>query len=77
MTEDNEMTMALKSLGGKMFSPPQCHVITEVMPSWTALWRQRMRWQRGALENIGAYGLTRATLPYWLQQPALATALSR
>ncbi len=27
-----------------------------------------MRWQRGALENIGAYGLTRATLRYWLQQ---------
>ncbi len=27
-----------------------------------------MRWQRGALENIGAYGLTRATVRYWLQQ---------
>ena len=39
-----------------------------VMPTWRALWRQRMRWQRGALENIGAYGLTRATLRYWLQQ---------
>jgi biofilm PGA synthesis N-glycosyltransferase PgaC len=68
MTEDNEMTLALKSLGAKMISPMQCHVITEVMPSWRALWRQRMRWQRGALENIGAYGLTRATLRYWLQQ---------
>jgi biofilm PGA synthesis N-glycosyltransferase PgaC len=30
-----------------------------------------MRWQRGALENIGAYGLTRATLRYWLQQTAI------
>ena len=68
MTEDNEMTLALKSLGAKMISPMQCHVITEVMPTWRALWRQRMRWQRGALENIGAYGLTRATLRYWLQQ---------
>ena len=56
MTEDNEMTLALKSLGAKMISPMQCHVITEVMPTWTALWRQRMRWQRGALENIAAYG---------------------
>ena len=45
-----------------MVSPMQCRVITEVMPTWRALWRQRMRWQRGALENIGAYGLTRATL---------------
>ena len=68
MTEDNEMTLALKSLGAKMVSPMQCRVITEVMPTWTALWRQRMRWQRGALENIGAYGVTRATLRYWLQQ---------
>ena len=68
MTEDNEMTLALKTLGAKMVSPMQCRVVTEVMPTWRALWRQRMRWQRGALENIGAYGLTRATLIYWLQQ---------
>ena len=68
MTEDNEMTLALKSLGAKMVSPMQCRVVTELMPSWRALWRQRMRWQRGALENIGAYGLTRATGRYWLQQ---------
>ena len=68
MTEDNEMTLALKTLGAKMISPMQCRVVTEVMPNWRALWRQRMRWQRGALENIGAYGLTRATLIYWLQQ---------
>jgi cellulose synthase/poly-beta-1,6-N-acetylglucosamine synthase-like glycosyltransferase len=68
MTEDNEMTLSLKTLGAKMVSPMQCQVITEVMPSWRALWRQRMRWQRGALENIGAYGLTRATVRYWFQQ---------
>src|SRR3954447_11900597 len=68
MTEDNEMTLALKTLGAKMISPMQCRVVTELMPTLRALWRQRMRWQRGALENIGAYGLTRATLIYWLQQ---------
>jgi len=68
MTEDNELTLALKSLGAKMVSPMQCRVTTELMPTWRSLWRQRMRWQRGALENIGAYGLTRATLRYWLQQ---------
>jgi cellulose synthase/poly-beta-1,6-N-acetylglucosamine synthase-like glycosyltransferase len=68
LTEDNEMTLSLRTLGAKMVSPMQCRVTTELMPSWRALWRQRMRWQRGALENIGAYGLTRATLRYWLQQ---------
>ena len=68
MTEDNELTLALKSLGAKMVSPMQCIVVTEVMPDWRSLWRQRMRWQRGGLENIGAYGPTRATLRNWMQQ---------
>ena len=56
MTEDNELTFALRTLGAKMTSPQACRVTTEIMPSWKALWRQRLRWHRGALENIGAYG---------------------
>jgi cellulose synthase/poly-beta-1,6-N-acetylglucosamine synthase-like glycosyltransferase len=68
LTEDNELTLALKSLGAKLVSPMQCRCVTEIMPSWRALWRQRSRWQRGALENVGAYGLTRTTAPYWGQQ---------
>lgn len=68
LTEDNELTIALKSLGGLMVSPGPCTVVTELMPDWTALWRQRMRWQRGAVENIGAYGLTPVTARYWGQQ---------
>ena len=72
LTEDNELTLALKSLGAKMTSPPQCRVTTEIMTSWHDLWRQRQRWQRGALENIGAYGLTRTTALYWGQQLGLA-----
>ena len=43
-----------------------------IMTSWRDLWRQRLRWHRGALENIAAYGLTRATAMYWGQQLALA-----
>jgi glycosyltransferase involved in cell wall biosynthesis len=68
LTEDNELTIALKSLGALMVSPRECTVVTELMPSWADLWRQRMRWQRGALENIGAYGITPATFRYWSQQ---------
>jgi cellulose synthase/poly-beta-1,6-N-acetylglucosamine synthase-like glycosyltransferase len=41
------------------------------MPTWGDLWRQRQRWQRGALENIGMYGLTSASARYWVQQFAL------
>lgn len=68
LTEDNELTIALKSLGALMISPQQCTVVTELMPSWRTLWAQRLRWQRGALENIGAYGVTPQTVRYWAQQ---------
>ncbi len=68
LTEDNELTIAIKSLGGLMISPPECTVVTELMPTWRALWSQRLRWQRGALENLGAYGMTRQTFRYWAQQ---------
>jgi cellulose synthase/poly-beta-1,6-N-acetylglucosamine synthase-like glycosyltransferase len=68
LTEDNELTIALKSLGALLVSPQECTVVTELMPSWTTLWNQRLRWQRGALENIGAYGVTRETFRYWAQQ---------
>lgn len=72
LTEDNELTIALKSLGALMISPAGCTVVTEVMPSWRALWNQRLRWQRGALENLGAYGITPQTLRYWAQQLGIA-----
>jgi cellulose synthase/poly-beta-1,6-N-acetylglucosamine synthase-like glycosyltransferase len=38
------------------------------MPTWRTLWAQRLRWQRGALENLGAYGTTPKTFRYWAQQ---------
>ena len=68
LTEDNELTIALKTLGALMISPRECTVVTEVMPSWSALWAQRLRWQRGALENLGAYGMRTQTFRYWMQQ---------
>jgi cellulose synthase/poly-beta-1,6-N-acetylglucosamine synthase-like glycosyltransferase len=68
LTEDNELTIAIKSLGGLMVSPRECTVVTELMPTWRTLWAQRLRWQRGALENLGAYGMTRQTFRYWAQQ---------
>lgn len=68
MTEDNELTLALKSLGATMKSPQGCMVTTEIMPTWKNLWVQRQRWQRGALENLSAYGITRGTARYWGQQ---------
>ncbi|MFC4942810.1 glycosyltransferase family 2 protein [Pseudonocardia sp. GCM10023141] len=71
LTEDNEITLAIKTLGYGAASPRECRVITELMPTWRALWHQRLRWQRGALENLRAYGLTPVTLPYIGKQVAM------
>lgn len=68
LTEDNELTLALKTLGALMCSPHECRVVTELMPKWRHLWNQRLRWQRGALENLGAYGFRPTMVRYWAQQ---------
>lgn len=56
LTEDNELTIAIKTLGGLTVSPRECTVVTELMPTWRALVRQRLRWQRGAIEDLAARG---------------------
>lgn len=71
LTEDNELTLAMKTLGWRMVSPQECKVVTEVMPSWRDLSRQRQRWYRGAIDNLRSYGFTRATRRYWFQQGML------
>jgi poly-beta-1,6-N-acetyl-D-glucosamine synthase len=75
LTEDNELTLALKTLGWRLVSPPVCQVYTDVMGTWRDLWNQRMRWQRGALENLRSYGLTRITARYWFQQVGMAVGV--
>jgi poly-beta-1,6-N-acetyl-D-glucosamine synthase len=72
VTEDNELTLAIKSLGWRCTSPSDCHVTTELMPTWGDLWRQRMRWQGAAIENLRAYGWTLTTRRYWGQQLGMA-----
>jgi hypothetical protein len=43
-------------------------VKTAMMPTLTSLYKQRRRWQRGALENLIAHGLNRHTAPYAIRQ---------
>jgi cellulose synthase/poly-beta-1,6-N-acetylglucosamine synthase-like glycosyltransferase len=68
LTEDNELTLALMHLGWRILAPKECLLTTEVMETWRDLARQRLRWKRGAFENLGDYGLTRITAPYWGRQ---------
>ncbi|MEU6603265.1 glycosyltransferase family 2 protein [Streptomyces flaveolus] len=68
LTEDDEITKAVRTIGYRTISPAGCRVVTEVMTCVPKLWHQRMRWQRGALENLRDYGLTRVTAPYIVRQ---------
>lgn len=68
LTEDNELTLALLHLGHSIISPRGCRLTTEVMPTWKALAKQRLRWKRGALENLADYGWTPITRRYWGRQ---------
>ncbi|MFG2822405.1 glycosyltransferase family 2 protein [Kitasatospora sp. NPDC048365] len=68
LTEDNELTLAIRHLGHRIIAPPECTLLTEVMPTWADLFRQRLRWKRGAIENLKAYGWTPVTREYWARQ---------
>ena len=68
LTEDNELSLALMHLGYGIVAPIGCTLETEVMTSWSDLAKQRVRWKRGAVENVVDYGLNRVTAPYWGRQ---------
>ncbi|MFY9491701.1 MAG: glycosyltransferase family 2 protein, partial [Mycobacterium sp.] len=68
LTEDNELTICAKELGYRVVSPKDCTVKTAMMPTLASLFKQRRRWQRGALENLIAHGLNRHTAPYAIRQ---------
>jgi cellulose synthase/poly-beta-1,6-N-acetylglucosamine synthase-like glycosyltransferase len=68
LTEDNELSLALRTLGHRIVSPKECTLTTEVMENWGDLAKQRLRWKRGAIENCRQYGITRVTREYWWRQ---------
>jgi cellulose synthase/poly-beta-1,6-N-acetylglucosamine synthase-like glycosyltransferase len=68
LTEDNWMTLALTHLGYRVVSPKDATMSTEVMLTWRELARQRLRWKRGAVEDLLSFGFTRRTLKGWVLQ---------
>ena len=68
ITEDYEITLALKTLGWRCIAPPGCTASTEIMPTWRHLFRQRLRWQSGTLTALRKYGVTRVTWTNWARQ---------
>ena len=75
LTEDNELSFAIMHLGYRIISPKNCTLVTETMPTWGDLWKQRLRWKRGAVENCVQYGLTRITWRYWGRQALTAAGV--
>jgi poly-beta-1,6-N-acetyl-D-glucosamine synthase len=68
LTEDFEITLALKQLGYRPRCFKHLRVVTDVMESWGDLYRQRLRWQRGTIETLGTYRLTGLTRRLWAAQ---------
>ncbi|MCW2865291.1 MAG: glycosyl transferase domain, group 2 family protein [Actinoallomurus sp.] len=68
LTEDNELTLGILHLDLRILCPRECTLTTEVMTTWADLARQRLRWKRGALENLADYGWTSVTRSYWGRQ---------
>jgi cellulose synthase/poly-beta-1,6-N-acetylglucosamine synthase-like glycosyltransferase len=68
ITEDYEITLALKTLGFRCLAAPGCAAVTELMPTLRYLFRQRLRWQSGTLTALRNYGVTRATWGSWARQ---------
>lgn len=75
ITEDSELTLALKTLGWKAVAPGACVCTTELMPTWGDLHRQRVRWYKGMLDNLRAYGPSRVTLRYFGQQVMIGVGI--
>jgi poly-beta-1,6-N-acetyl-D-glucosamine synthase len=56
LTEDYELSLALRVHGYETMAPRSCLAHTELMPTARMLWAQRLRWYRGAFESLREYG---------------------
>jgi len=59
LTEDYELSLALRVNGYITMAPRRCKAQTDLMPTVRSLWAQRLRWYRGAFEAVRAHGFRR------------------
>lgn len=76
LTEDYELTLAVKQLGAEPVSPPGLRVDTDVMRGVRDLWRQRIRWQTGYLTDTRHYPLAQTWRAWLVQVWVYASALA-
>jgi poly-beta-1,6-N-acetyl-D-glucosamine synthase len=68
LTEDYELTVALKRIGYEPLNARDCIVITDVMTTWKDWSIQRVRWQHGTLDTLSMYGWVPHTRKAWMVQ---------
>jgi cellulose synthase/poly-beta-1,6-N-acetylglucosamine synthase-like glycosyltransferase len=56
LTEDYELSLALRVHGYETMAPRNCVAHTDLMPTARMLWTQRLRWYRGAFESLREHG---------------------
>lgn len=61
LTEDYELSLALRVSGYETMAPRACKAHTDLMPTVGMLWAQRLRWYRGAFESLRMHGFKRGT----------------
>jgi cellulose synthase/poly-beta-1,6-N-acetylglucosamine synthase-like glycosyltransferase len=61
LTEDYELSLALRVNGYMTLAPRSCQAQTDLMPTVRMLWAQRLRWYRGAFEALRAHRFRRGT----------------
>ena len=68
IVEDFDVTLALRFNGYQPRTFKHLTTTTDVMETWGALSRQRLRWQQGTLETLLHHGWRRYTRMLWLGQ---------
>jgi biofilm PGA synthesis N-glycosyltransferase PgaC len=61
LTEDYELSLALRVNGYATMAPFACRARTDLMPTVRMLWAQRLRWYRGAFESLRLHGFRRGS----------------
>ena len=72
ITEDFELSLALRTTGSTIVNMLNVHIETAVKPTWRTLFTQRLRWDRGINESLFDYGITPVTRIVWLKRTMYA-----
>jgi cellulose synthase/poly-beta-1,6-N-acetylglucosamine synthase-like glycosyltransferase len=63
ISEDMELTIAVKLLGFRTIASKKCRCVTDMMKTPQTLWTQRIRWVQGGMVELKRYGRNKVTAP--------------